>query len=423
MDNVALRHYTFGIIGFGLLVACGQNFERPIEPATSAAQSASPPYRIVDDFQHDKGTHPAAQLIEVNGTLYGTTQRGGKYKVGTVYSIDPTGAFKVLHHFGEAGDGAQPVAGLIDVDGTLYGTTENGGTSGTGTVFAISTSGSEEVLYNFSNGSDGGHPLAPVIDVAGTLYGTTGSGGDLNCKEGSVSGCGTVYSLSTSGTEHVLHSFGGGSDGALPFAGLLDVKGVLYGTTVGGGPYYSSSGGDGTVFRITTAGDETVLHSFTGRDGSEPVAALISVNGKLYGTTSSSGKPHIGEGTVFSMSTSGVEKVLHFFTDDKTDGQEPEAPLVDVGGTLYGTTYLGGVPAPYGVGGPGTIFSVSLGGKEKVLYRFSNTAGEWPLAGLIAVDNVLYGTTSVGGTHCPRSYPIGCGTVFAFTTKATKGSR
>jgi uncharacterized repeat protein (TIGR03803 family) len=99
------------------------------------------------------------------------------------------------------------------------------------------------VLHSFGNGTDGSKPSAGLIDVQGTLYGTTRSGGG---SPSCTSGCGTVFSVTTGGTENVLHSFGDGTDGAQPFAGLVDVKGTLYGTTAQGGTY-----GYGTVFALT----------------------------------------------------------------------------------------------------------------------------------------------------------------------------
>jgi uncharacterized repeat protein (TIGR03803 family) len=135
------------------------------------------------------GEYPYAGLINVNGTLYGTTYFGGAYDDGTVFSITTSGKATVLHSFGMTGDGEYPYAGLIDVKGTLYGTTyEGGGATGGGTVFAITTSGKETVLHSFTGSGDGEYPNAGLIDVKGTLYGTTADGG--------ANGGGTVFGLS-----------------------------------------------------------------------------------------------------------------------------------------------------------------------------------------------------------------------------------
>ncbi|MGC1335938.1 MAG: choice-of-anchor tandem repeat GloVer-containing protein, partial [Candidatus Cybelea sp.] len=84
------------------------------------------------------GEYPYAGLINVNGTLYGTTYFGGAYDDGTVFSITASGKVTVLHSFGMTGDGEYPIAGLIDVGATLYGTTPAGGANDGGTVFALS---------------------------------------------------------------------------------------------------------------------------------------------------------------------------------------------------------------------------------------------------------------------------------------------
>jgi len=128
--------------------------------------------------------------------LYGTTHDGGDNGVGTVFALDlATGTESVLHSFGSGMDGYWPVAGLIDVKGTLYGTTFVGGTDGLGTAFALDTaSGTESVLHSFSSGTGGYFPSGGLIDVSGTLYGTAGSGGGAaNCPGSDI--CGTVFAL------------------------------------------------------------------------------------------------------------------------------------------------------------------------------------------------------------------------------------
>jgi uncharacterized repeat protein (TIGR03803 family) len=296
------------------------------------------------------GADPAASLINVNGTLYGTTYAGSANNDGTVFSITPSGTETVLHSFaGSPYDGAHP-AGLINVKGTLYGTTASGGANDLGTVFSLAPtpSGTETTLYSFAGGNDGASPKAGLINVKGTLYGTTSLGG-ANC--GSSGGCGTVFAITPSGAETVLYTFGGGTDGRYPVAGLINVKGKLYGTTFLGGANCGTRGGCGTVFAVTPSGAEAVLHSFAGgSDGANPHAGLINVKGTLYGTTSSGGGN--GDGTVFAIPSFGSETVLHSFAGD-SDGANPQAGLINVNGTLYGTTELGGA------NNDGTVFSLA----------------------------------------------------------------
>ena len=145
----------------------------------------------------------------------------------------------MLYSFKGSGDGERPYAGLINVKGTLYGTTHLGGANGDGMVFSITPSGTETVIYSFKGSGDGEYPYAGLINVEGTLYGTT--------IEGGANGVGTVFSTTPSGTETVLHSFGGSGDGQYPYyGGLINAKGKLYGTT-----YYGGAHGDGTVFRLS----------------------------------------------------------------------------------------------------------------------------------------------------------------------------
>jgi uncharacterized repeat protein (TIGR03803 family) len=251
--------------------------------------------------------------------------------------------YSVLYRFkGAPGDGYIPVAGLLNVKGTLYGTTFLGGANNDGIVFSITPSGEETVLYSFKGGSgDGENPYAGLLNVNGTLYGTTVSGG--------ANGDGTVFKITTSGSETVLYSFKGGSgDGEDPYAGLLNVKGALYGTTQSGG-----ASDDGTVFKITTSGTETVLYSFRGSsDGQYPYASLLNLKGTLYGTTGQGGGSYRG-GTAFAVTTSGKETVLHIFGPGSGDGENPNGGLINVKGTLYGTTEDGGVS------NQGTVFALS----------------------------------------------------------------
>ena len=183
------------------------------------------------------------------------------------------GAERVLYSFGStSSDGTYPSASLINVAGTLYGTTDYGGATSDvdGTVFSITPSGAEKVLHSFGKGTDGISPTAGLIDVNGTLYGTTFVGG----RTIGGSYYGTVFSITTSGSEKVLHSFGKRHDGAEPAGGLLNVKGVLYGTTeYGGADGHANSDTGGTVFGVTAAGKEKALHSFgKGPDGAVPAA-------------------------------------------------------------------------------------------------------------------------------------------------------
>ena len=435
MRVLSIGRCAFSFVAAALLAGCGGS-QPPIGapgamPRTSAlaARANSANYKVLYSFgaESDDGRYPEATLIDVGGTLYGTTAGGGTNGEGTVFTITPGGTEKVLYSFGKSPDGANPEAGLLDVDGTLYGTTSQGGSDGgcsypyyssvsCGTVFSITTSGKEKVLHSFRYSDDGWFPLASLIELKGTLYGTTSQGGyDFPCGYAlGYASCGTVFSITPSGKEKVLNNFNG-SDGAVPVASLVKVKGTFYGTTSGGGSdfsCYSSNHGCGTVFSITPNGSEKVLHSFGGgADGYDPEASLIEVKGTFYGTTlvGPSRCDGVEEcGTVFSITPSGAEKVLHAFRGG-TDGAGPFAPLINVKGRLYGTTGYGGPYTCQNGGSCGTIFSITPSGTEKVLHSFGkNPDGNGPTAGFIDVGGTLYGTTQIGGTY-------GRGTVVSLT--------
>jgi uncharacterized repeat protein (TIGR03803 family) len=209
-------------------------------------------------------------------------------------------------------------------------------------------------LYSFSAEPDGGSP-AGLTDMNGVFYGSTASGG-VNGNE--IGGYGTIFEMSASGTERVLYSFQGGTDGAFPYAGLTAVNGVLYGATYGG-----DANDNGTIFEVNTSGVERVLYNFKGgkTDGANPYADLSAANGVLYGTTARGGANNAG--TVFEVSKSGVESVLHSFGAG-TDGSTPHGRLIDVNGTLYGVTALGGACQRQNCG---TVFAVNPSGVERDL--------------------------------------------------------
>jgi uncharacterized repeat protein (TIGR03803 family) len=287
----------------------------------------------------DGATPNGALVLDGFGNLYGTTSAGGDYGLGTVFKIDVQGVETVLYSFTGAPDGANPYAGLVmDNSGTLYGTTENGGAFGSGTVFEIDPRGVETVLHGFVGGpTDGADPKARLIlDPSGTLYGTTFAGGS--------GGYGTVFKVDAAHNETVLYNFTGGSDGGNPFAGVTQgANGALYGSTESGGslglrPYGCCKG---TVF-VLNGNNETVLYSFTGGgDGGTPASDLVLYNGVLYGTTLSGGPSQ--KGTVFSLDiATGNETVLHGFSGQGDGGMPQGGLLINATGTLYGTAEKGG---------------------------------------------------------------------------------
>jgi uncharacterized repeat protein (TIGR03803 family) len=437
MKSLDLGRYAFcACVVAALLAGCGGS-QLPIAapaampqvhlsgpPRATALRSLSTSsYKVLFRFgshgnpRHDLGGADPEGLIDVGGELYGTTAGGG-HDWGTVYSMSTAGARKVLHRFDDkTNDGLTPVGTLIEVKSLLYGATYIGGKcksgSGSGSVYSISTSGTEKLLHSFCGYSEGVQPLAGLVNVNGTLYGTTQYG--VSSTDG-----GTVYSVTTSGTFKTVHNFAGGpNDGAEPSAPLLDVNGTLYGTTA-----YGGSHNHGTVYTIDATGKEKVLYNFQGGpDGALPFSSLIDVNGTLYGTTLQGGGNPVGCspsyaycGTVYSVSTTGKEKVIYAFggfgSQGGKNGASPTAALLELNGTLYGTASAGGA------NGLGVVFSLSPSGSEKVLHTFAGGSdGANPSRELINVNGTLYGTTSQGGSTsgCKRFGESGCGTVFTLT--------
>jgi uncharacterized repeat protein (TIGR03803 family) len=381
-DAAGNLYGTTELGGTGLCTGggCGTVFE--LSPKTGGGWSE----KVLHSF-HDNGVDGyspmAAVILDGGGNIYGTTFSGGAYGGGTVFELILTEGEgwkeNVLYDFGNGTDGGGPSASLIfDGAGNLYGTTTGGGAYGVGTVFELSPQAgadwSEKVLHSFDdNGEDGYSPVASVVfDHAGNLYGTTFEGGF------SVFSIGTAFELTPEvgggWSEKILHQFIDGPynnhDGNFVYAGLiLDATGDLYGTTFGGGCCNKHYGG--TVFELSLRDSgnwgERIIHNFSSTEPQTgPQAGVImDAVGNLYGTTVLDGTGScvsgtgvtVGCGTVFELGPNRrggwVERILHSFDQDGTDGLYPTAGLIfDAAGDLYGTTPTGGTA------GFGTVFRV-----------------------------------------------------------------
>jgi uncharacterized repeat protein (TIGR03803 family) len=394
-----MRKFSLGVIASIVTVFC---------VVTADAQTLT----ILHAFEGTKGQkdgkYPLGSLIwGPGGTLYGTTQAGGGgANAGTVFQISPSGQESVLYSFRAAPDGKEPQAApLLGPDGALYGTTNEGGSAGYGTVFKlVKVNGTyrETFLYSFLGGNDGAYPSSSlVVDEAGNLYGTTFYGGGTGCFN---LGCGTVFEIDPTGRETILYAFGDVPDGENPNAGLIeDSAGNLYGTTTVGGAYNK-----GTVFMLNASGQETILHNFAGSpDGFAPWAGLFrDAAGNLFGTTAGGGdKPAgcfgQGCGTVFEITSAGEETVLYSFYNWRDEGTPHGGVVKDKVGNLYGTT-LSGANSSISCGfygKCGTVFELFPNGTLITLYRFSNS-GEGALPGdslILDASGNLYGTTRGDG--------------------------
>jgi uncharacterized repeat protein (TIGR03803 family) len=330
---------------------------------------------------------PRCNLVrDTAGNMYGTTFSGGSHNLGAVFMATPAGTESVIYSFSGGADGSHPVAGLFRdaKTGNLYGTTVYGGATNNGTVFVLNpTSGNETVLYSFLGGQDGANPYSSVVRAGTTIFGTTYNGGAF--------GYGTVFELTSAGKEAVLHSFNSAFptlDGSYPYAGLALYKGIFYGTTTLGG-----ASNLGTVFSITKTGTYALLYSFKGGspDGQSPNGGVaFDKSGNIYGTTYAGGQDNAG--VVYTIKGGG-ETVLHHFARNRADGINPYASLIFVKGNFYGTTLQGG-PA-----NAGTVFKITTGGTETVLHTFAGGAdGYNPYSALVlGANNTFYSTTLVGG--------------------------
>jgi uncharacterized repeat protein (TIGR03803 family) len=383
---------------------------------------------------NNDGTSPEAALLLSSNTLYGTAYDGGSNASGTVFKLDTDGSgFMVLHTFTAQlndsnfvnSDGYNPRSSLVLSSNTLFGTTSGGGVNGLGNIFAINTDGTGFTnIFAFGSVSPGGKfPQAGLTLSGQTLYGTTQLGGITN---------GTVFRINTDGTGftnlysfslggYTSHSINTNGDGSQPYGVLVLSGNVLYGTTQLGGV-----SGAGTVFRVNTDGtDFTNLHSFnavvTSRlqhtinsDGANPWSGLALSGNTLYGTTYDGGTN--GTGAVFKLNTDGTGFTnlcsfngINPVNSTNIGGANPYASLVLSGSTLYGTANQGGP-------GGGTIFAVQTNGTGFTnLYNFGSigaqTNASGPYAGFVLSGNLLYGTTSGGGSGLN-------GTVFAWTLPA-----
>jgi len=353
------------------------------------------------------GQVPYGSLIRAsNGLLYGMTVLGGVNPGGTIFSYNiSTGAEIVLHDFYSfPDDGFNPYGSLLQAkDNLLYGMTSLGGSAAnsSGTIFSYNIStGIETVLHNFGSDTDGQNPYGSLIQTNDSLlYGLTPFGG-VNKGVNGVYGDGTLFSYNIfTGVESVLHYFGSDTDGQNPYGSLLQVNdSLLYGTTAWGG-----TNDEGTIFSYNiTTGTEFVLHSFGGTNGLRPLGALILAdNGLLYGMTALGGS--YDSGTIFSYNiTTSAETDLHDFAGGDTDGKYAYSSLIQASNrVLYGMTCYGGA------NDSGIIFSYNIStGKETDLHNFTGADGACPFGDLLEIDSPFTGINQLAANSNQLSiYP------------------
>lgn len=323
--------------------------------------------------------------------------------------------FQVVHTFAGS-DGSFPNGDLVrDSAGNFYGTAQFGGASNQGVVFKLDSSGQLTILYSFTGGTDGGIPIGRVLASGGSFYGITASGGDATCS------CGTVYKVDSGGNLTVLHAFTGGTDGSQnqgqPELGLVSINGDFYGAaSFGGVSGCDGSLGCGVIFKVTPTATESVLYRFTAQaDGGFPQDLIRDQAGNLYGETGGSYMAGNG-GTIFQITTAGTLTTLYTFPEGAS-GTSPRWRLLRAtNGTFHGVTQFGGNTTTCSLGsvGCGVVFAVNSAGKEKVLHTFGKQAtdGEEPAGALVSAGGNYYGATFYGGTT-NSTCTFGCGVVYS----------
>jgi uncharacterized repeat protein (TIGR03803 family) len=214
------------------------------------------------DSQHGVGVN--GTLVQAqDGNLYGTANQGGTNNCGTIFKLTTSGTLLWFYSFPcRPTGGANPVGPLLQAgDGNIYGTTQLGGSFGVGTVFKLDQSETVSVLYDFENYSgsvpDGSNAVGGLIQATdGNFYGTTNAAGDHNQ--------GTLFQITPAGTYKQLYSFNNKGGGIFPAGTLLQhTNGRLYGTTLEGGKFRF-----GVVFSLDMGlGPFAALVSYTGKVG------------------------------------------------------------------------------------------------------------------------------------------------------------
>lgn len=366
-------------------------------------------------------------ILDASGALYGVTFAGGTGYEGTAYKLTASEKEAVLYSF-RAGYGNEPNALIEDSNGIFYGTTTYGGFFGQGEIFKLNQNGEEIVLYSFQGQPNGGvRPTGVIRDTAGNLYGTATNGGQASGCFGV--GCGMVFRLDAGGKFTVLYTFTGGQDGGYPSGTIVrDAAGNLYGASAYGGdlscfaPY-----GCGVVFKVDPSGKETVLHTFTGKDGDGANAwcgVVSDSDGNLYGSTLNGGtgpnctSSENGCGTVYKIYKSGKDTILHSFTGRGADFPPVYASLaLDAKGNILGTTPIGGNQSCGS--GCGAIFMLDSLGKNTIVHEFTGgSQGANPESGVIIdSEGNIYGTAAIGGDLTCGLESAGCGIVYKLTSK------
>ena len=356
--------------------------------SASFSQIKAQTYSVLHSFATatDGQTPYSAVTFDSSGNMYGTCNSGGANSGGTLWEYSHGGTFSVLHSFGSTTDGSSPVASVaLDSSGNLYGTSCTGGSNSGGTLWKYSSSGTFSILHSFTSSTDGAIPYGSVeLDKSGNVYGT--------CNSGGANSGGTLWKYSSNGTFSVLHAFTSSTDGKTLYAGAtLDSSGNIFGTCEAGAAH-----SDGSLWEYSSTGTFSVLHSFSGTEGRNPIygTLVLDSSGNIYGTCEAGGAN--SGGTVWQYNSVSGITVLHSFNSN-TDGRIPYAGVTfDSNGNMYGTCFSNGPNS-----GAGTAWEYDLSGTFRVVNTFTSAAnGASPQAGVkFDSSGNLYGLCSTGGAN------------------------
>jgi uncharacterized repeat protein (TIGR03803 family) len=359
---------------------------------TSLARAAIT-YSVVAQLGAVAPGYTPNQVVEAgDGNYYGTTAYGGTNNNGTIFRITPSGTVTPLYSFTGGNDGSRPVGPLtFGNDGNLYGTTSLNGADDAGTFFSITTSGTFTTLHTFDGTSEGGAPSFVVKGSDGKFYGTSMLGGTDSTFGG------TFMQITTAGDVTVMHNFNTDLDGDFVNANIVQGSdGAFYGSTQAGGV-----NGEGTIYRITTGQAFSVLDDLD--SSAITLLTTLGADGLIYGTSGGG----IITSTVFKMTNAGVQTTVHSFTDG-TDGYDISSFILGSDGNYYGLTTSGGTD------GYGTFFQIQPSGTFTTLYSFATYPTDF--ANLTqGSDGKFYGSTAndVTGGAIIQLTPAGVPTTLA----------
>lgn len=369
----------------------------------TAIASPAQTFTTLVDFNVNTGETPSIPVQGSDGNLYGTTATHGGNGLGTAFKTTPLGDLTTLYNFcseTNCADGGLP-DGLpltLGTNGNLYGGTQTWGANGAGTIFSMTEAGQLTTLYNFGQLNGPTSLDTSLVQMSdGSFYATSAEGG-TNCEIHGFTGCGTLFKMSSAGVVTTLHSFCAHLqknlnclDGQSPANLLLATNGHLYGTTRLGGKFEG-----GTIFDITPTGQFAILYNFCSQpncsDGGGPASLFQGTDGNLYGTTTFGGTNI--DGTVFRLTTAGTLTTLYTFCPltGCVDGYQPNLLIEASDGNLYGVTVRGGAHSE------GTVFQLTIAGHLTTLHNFAGSDGALPIGLIQGTDGSFYGATANGGS-------------------------